>query len=597
MSSLFNLSSASPRGRVLVALIFAVALAGAGAAGPPLAPPTAGPRVLASSNTPAAKVGTNPATAGAAPVKAGTNQTSAAFSKFASGEFFKEWPSHPAFYPAIGALVAVFLTLLIRRVAKDRQRKLERPAGASAALPGRDQPAKRAQGCNILQWSEGQRRLWHFDLRGGGVTLGREQISAEAGPLPARLVGKDWRSLYQRKLNVAWLPPQQVFLRVAELPASGFAETLSMVELQLEKLSPMPVAQVVWSLYRIPHPQGNMQSVVVLIVARSVVEEFLGQLEGQGFLADRLEMPMLDQIRAPGGSEEGAWIYPEGREAGSPALVTWWYGGCLRNVDLVTLPAGEPAAGLREQLTQMAWAGELEGWMTASPRWHLVADEAAVAVWEPGLRQGLDQPITLAPALPASELAALTARRAATAGVEGNLLPREFTERYHQQFVDRLWMRGLGAVAGIYLLGVAIYFVALGFATWRTTQVEQQMAQLGPTYTNAIQLRDRLTILKDRQDLKFAALDCWKKTAELLPENVTLDSMNFSDGRRLSLSGTAPADAVQSLLDFEGAMRKAKVEERSLFDAGKGDNLNYRANPGGSSVSWSFGLELLRAEQ
>ena len=56
-----------------------------------------------------------------------------------------------------------------------------------------------------------------------------------------------------------------------------------MVELQLEKLSPIPVTQVVWSVHPLPPSRtATLQTVIVMIVERKVVEEFLGQLEGQG---------------------------------------------------------------------------------------------------------------------------------------------------------------------------------------------------------------------------------------------------------------------------------------------------------------------------
>jgi len=60
--------------------------------------------------------------------------------------------------------------------------------------------------------------------------------------------------------------------------------------------------------------------VVVVIAERSVVEEFLGKLEGRGYLADRLEVPMLDQLEATPAMEDGlsrqseaaadVWMYP-----------------------------------------------------------------------------------------------------------------------------------------------------------------------------------------------------------------------------------------------------------------------------------------------
>src|SRR5260221_11489416 len=93
----------------------------------------------------------------------------------------------------------------------------------------------------------------------------------------------------------------------------------SMLELQLEKLSPMPVAQVVWG-FELLQPtatpdamttlEGEMQTVIVIVVSRAYVEEFLGQLETHGYMADRLELPLLDQLRATPVKEDGAWIYP-----------------------------------------------------------------------------------------------------------------------------------------------------------------------------------------------------------------------------------------------------------------------------------------------
>ena len=258
------------------------------------------------------------------------------------------------------------------------------------------------------------------------------------------------------------------------------------------------------------------------------------------------------------------------------------------------LPATNPAEGLHEQLLQMTWAGELEGWLTSPPEWHLVADIAA-AQWEAPLRAGLDQPIELTPPRPASELAGLTARRAAIAGLGAGLLPAEFATRYQQEFHDRLWMRGLLALGAVYLLGVAIYMIALGYANYRTSRVESEVAFLGTTYTNAIQLRDRFKVLKERSELKFAALDCWNTAARLLPEDATLDNLNFADGRRLSLSGTAPVGDIQTLLDFERSMRTAASSDgQLLFDPNKGDSLQYHSRD--TSATWSLNLELKRSE-
>src|ERR1022692_2295423 len=144
--------------------------------------------------------------------------------------------------------------------------------------------------CNVLQVGEDSRHLWQFDAQ--SFVLSREEVVRTGEPLPAMMVGKSWSSLWRNKLNVAWLPPENVFIRVAHFPPASPEETRTMVELQLEKLSPIPVTQAVWSMHLLPQAAGGLQTVVLIVAERSAVEKFLGKLESQGFLADRLELPM-----------------------------------------------------------------------------------------------------------------------------------------------------------------------------------------------------------------------------------------------------------------------------------------------------------------
>lgn len=459
----------------------------------------------------------------------------------------------------------------------------------------------RLHSCNVLQSTGNDRQLWQFNAQ-GTFALNRDHKAANGEFLPAHIAQKSWGQLWQPRLNVAWLPPEHVFFRVVHLPPSNAAETLAMVELQLEKLSPIPVGQAVWSLYTLPQPANapatDLQTLVVVFVERRIVEEFLGQLETAGYLADRIELKALDQIAAAKIDGNGAWIYPGLSGGPDTALVAWWYDGKLQSLNTLTLPVtGDRAEALKEQLAQMAWAGELEGWLTALPAWTLVATDEAVTQWEAPLRKGLDAPIRLVNPTPTVELAALTAKRAAQSDGKTNLIPPEFATRYRNQFFDRLWIRGMFAVGAIYLIVVAIYFAVLGVQDYRVSKVEAHVASLGPTYTNALQLRERSLILKTREELKFAALDCWKVTAELLPETITLDGFAFSDGRKLSLNGTAPGEAVNDITEkFYKEIRKATLNGQPMFDLTKGQELSTRLGPGGTVVNWNFTLELKRTE-
>jgi hypothetical protein len=468
--------------------------------------------------------------------------------------------------------------------------------------------------CNVLHVGAAARRVWQFDVRSSAIHARREQVSRAGEPLPGKIIRKGWRSVWNPKLNVAWLPPEEVFIRVAQFPRSSPEETRSMVELQLEKLSPIPVTQAVWTMHILPGSAAprpaeaestskveDLQTVVVVIVARTVVEQFLGQLEGQGYQADRLELPLVDQLQATSITEDGAWIYPETQGLGNTALVAWWYGGVLQNVDLLLLSTGpDRAASVKDQLMQMAWAGELEGWLTAPPRWHLVADGTAAAEWSAALQAGLDQRIEVVTPLPASELAARTAWRAAQADTQTNLLPPEFAARYRRQFEDRLWMRALGWGVAAYMVGLLIYFIAVFFVSYQTNAAEDQVKLQGPTYTNAIELKAQYGILKDRNELQFAALDCYEAVAESQPENVTLESLNFSGGRKLSLSGTAAAGQQTPVTDFGEKLGKHVLTEppnqgQALFKPTT-DVPTISVLPNGS-IRWGYNLELKRGEK
>ncbi len=455
--------------------------------------------------------------------------------------------------------------------------------------------AKRWNICNVLATGAETRRLWQFEAKGQDYKLDRELAVRGAEPLPDS-IKKSWSELWQARLNIALLPPDRVFLRVAQFPKASYAETLAMVDLQMEKLCPMPVGQVVWTIHCLPHQSDTQQTVILIVAAREAVEEFLGNLESQGYLADRLEIPALDQLLATEITTDGAWIYPEALGGADSAIVAWWYGGVLRSVDLLHLPpTPNSSVELSEQLSQMAWSGEVDGWLTSRPKWHLVVPPGVTPVWEMALRGALNEPLTLVVPVSPANLAARTAKRVATHEPTANLLPPEIGARYRQQFVDRLWMRGLGAVVLLYLCGIAVYFSWYGVSWFRTSSVEKEVGSLSHSYTNALQQRARYEILLDRQALKYAGLDCWKLIADRLPDGASLETFNFNDGRRLTLNGTAPQDAVTALIDFDKDVRRAKLDGKEFFKTSGGESLGYRAGAGGV-VSWNLSLELKRTE-
>jgi hypothetical protein len=237
----------------------------------------------------------------------------------------------------------------------------------------------------------------------------------------------------------------------------------------------------------------------------------------------------------------------------------------------------------------------MEGWLTELPKWHLVADPVNAVEWQNLLRDVLNEPVRVSePPLPA-ELAARTARRAAAAAGAA-LLPAEFAARYRQQFVDRLWLRGLFATGILYAIGVVVYFCATTVLNYKTVAVEQKATQMSGAYTNVLELKARSAVLAERQQLKFAALDCWKIVAENLPAGLTLQRSSFVEGQKLTLNGICSQEQIKEISDpgkFYDAVRKAKLNGQDMFEPTAVEPFGYSGSP---TVNWHFSLQLKHTE-
>ena len=147
------------------------------------------------------------------------------------------------------------------------------PVGAAATAPANvaaKANSKTPNQCNVVSVSRGQRKLWRFGISGKGRSnLMQEFTELPEENLPVKVVGKGWGDLLNPRLNIAWLASDKVFLRVADFPVCDHEELLSMIELQLDQLSPLPVTQIVWTYEALPSVDGEMQTIVLAIASRA----------------------------------------------------------------------------------------------------------------------------------------------------------------------------------------------------------------------------------------------------------------------------------------------------------------------------------------
>lgn len=470
----------------------------------------------------------------------------------------------------------------------------------------------RIQSCNVLAVSGGTRQAWRFQVKSGEPVPAGPVLLEDRKPLPPSLIGHDWRRLIQPRLDLAWLPANSVFVRSVELPASAPDEVAGMIEFQLEKLSPLPPAQVVWTVETVPSArtvgasdsvvpaagQGESPSLVtawVTLVSRAAVEEWLVKLEGQGYVADQLEFPLIREMRACLPTENSLWLIVDSTPAGRTVLSGWYLDGRWREIGLIRLPEGEGAGThLVEQLTRVAWAGEWNGWLRTLPAVTVQADAAVAKDLEAALVDWSGQPVQVLPRMDVAQVAE-SAVQHQLMDRPRSLVPEDIVLRRRNEFIDSLWIRSLSVAGVVYLAFVFCFMVGLKVQEYRLDSVRDAGNALAQSYTNALQTKAQVAILQDQVALRFAALDAWRAAVETLPETLNLAQLDFTRGRALELSGTVNSDNTAEVTRYNSELKKIEFAGQPLFARVEPATFFPAQGPGGS-VRWSFKAELKRAE-
>ena len=439
--------------------------------------------------------------------------------------------------------------------------------------------------CNLLESATEGSRLCQFSVSSKKVKLSGDLRVADLIELPAKAVGKDWSDLLRRKLNIATLPPEKVFLRVVELPECEPDELLPMVEFQIEDLSPLPMAQTVWSAEAVPGSTGTEgnQTVLVMIAERGVVGDRLDELEAVNYLADRVEVPLLRELVPGEPREDGAHIQLVQGADSVLALVSWWFDGRLRDVNSFNLP--DTAASrdeLVEKINSVALAGEVAGWMPDEPACHLAKRGDVAADWNTALAKCFGR---IREVEPMSEVDLATAAVEFTARTTApGLMLEDYSARNRQRFQDGLWMQGVKVAVARMLIGLCFFFA---YGSWLQSDLDdlnQQVKVQGLQYTNALSLKAKMQTLNKQEALKTAALNAWSEVAIGLPGELKFTQLMFSSdrtlegntSRKLRIVGTADDGKETFIDDYNLVLARMEVKGR------EGQKLFSSVSPGPS---------------
>jgi len=448
--------------------------------------------------------------------------------------------------------------------------------------------------CNVLTQDKSSRHLWRFTAGGGQVKSAGAFSGLPTDPLPRKQFTKGWSSLWHKTVNIAWLEPDQVFLTAVKVPKCDSQEELrTMIEFQIERISPLPVAHIVWSFEQVPqNPRmlDEMRTAIVVIASRTALEKRLGELEKDGYQPDRLELPFLHQLLTTPINSDGVWVYPFSVEGKTFCLTAWWTYKTLQTISLAHLTERENwSAEILNELNKVAWAGEVEGWLNIDPGVHLVCDAKVAEDWLPLLKEACALEVAHTEPPVEAQLASLNAGRVARSESIANLLPAERAERYKQELTDRIWMRAVGALIVVYMMVVACYFGWLQYLSVQKTEIQREVNALKADYDKVKEMRAQIAIQEKQISLRYATLNCMLAAAETLPAELTLSTLDFARGQRLRLVGTAQNGQSPKITDFKEALSKYTVDGELLFTTVGSPTMRMQQ---GGQIQWDFTCEI-----
>jgi hypothetical protein len=453
--------------------------------------------------------------------------------------------------------------------------------------------------CNLLEPATEGSRLCQFSVSSKKVKLTGDLRVADLIELPAKAVGKDWSDLLSRKLNIATLPPEKVFLRVVELPECEPDELLPMVEFQIEDLSPLPMAQAVWSAEAVPGSTGTEgnQTVLVMIAERGVVEDRLDELEAANYLADRVEVPLLRELVPGEPKEDGAHIQLVQGADSVLALVSWWFDGRLRDVNSFNLPdTAASRDALVEKINSIALAGEVAGWMPDEPACHLAKRGDVAADWNTALAKCFGR---IREVEPMSEVALATAAvEFTTRTTAPGLMIEDYSARNRQRFQDGLWMQGIKGAVALMLMGLLGFYVYGSMLQSTLEDKNNSVTVQTNLFTKALSLKAKVETLEKQKALKYAALEAWHKVSTGLPGELKFTELAFASGRTLDgntsrelrISGAADAGKATLIDDYQEALtRMERSDGKALFSSVRAETI--RQDTRKNQTVWSLKCE------
>lgn len=362
------------------------------------------------------------------------------------------------------------------------------------------------------------------------------------------------------------MPTDQVLLRVLKLPSAEDEDIPGMVELQVDKLSPFPIENMVVS-HELLKRTDTTSTVVVSACQVATVEEQGAFLSRAGIKANRVDVEIMGWWRS---------LLESGSVNDSGTQVIVLMTGAIPS--MIFVDSAVPVAfrslkgceGLGDSELGEELAREIEYTLMSREVVEAELDAPVIAIWSQGqpaaefleaVKKASGASVTghdLASLISSSQGMAL---RASDEG-RIDLTPMTWKqEREAENFKRRMIVAG-AAAAGAWLLLFVGAFGYLQYEIGKRSKLEYARQAILKPANEVRLLRRRVYMVEAYLDHSQSALECLREVAMAQPPGIDLTMYKYTKGEAVIIGGQG--EDVERVLHFKG-----RLDGVELFPEGK----------------------------
>jgi len=392
--------------------------------------------------------------------------------------------------------------------------------------------------------------------------------------------------------RLVWaLPGAAALLRVMELPAVDDSELAAMVEIQLDKISPLALDRLYWDFEVVDRGRERVRTVVAAVDRARVDEagEFFRRQKRELRGVDCEVLGIWEELKSAQ-PEEGVWqVWLVQREKETVLMAADARGPLeFRVIEPAGGPEGDglSAEEIAEEVTYTL--ASLEAQWGAPGGVHIEVVAEREPGWTDRLGDLLELPVSFREMKVGEAAAGGVARRALRPEKTLELAPAEWEAAYRHRRLRRRLLLAAGAVLILWtgMMGAAAVFFRteeqrLAALTERERAVEKPAAELRA-------LRRKVRELEMYADRSHSVLEALREVVRLMPSGVELTSFVYKKGRSVQLRGTCPR--TEPIYEFF-----SNLEKSEFFTAVKPQGVTTRRR--GRQVISEFKITCLLGEE